>query len=286
MKLKHLFFCLAIILLFAAASFSQIVPLDEKFVADRAITTQLRHEGVKYEMKRAVVWAEKDSLTQDEIKEFSSLVNQGIIGIEKYLSVKVDKKHYRAKKIEYFISSKAGISHTSSEDKPFVYIRPIKVKDKQAPYIHETTHVIAWKTESLWLSEGFASHVQTYVSKHYGGYGGYPFNPENKDIDQLAKIILKVEISKKVLPLIGLNGLPYSFNEEQSKMASIVFEDRKVAAPAFYNLSESFVKFLVEKVGMKKLRKIYEAADSQASILKLTGKIVDEWKTDWLKSLT
>lgn len=37
---------------------------------------------------------------------------------------------------------------------------------------------------------------------------------------------------------------------------------------------------------MKKMRKIFEAQDTRAGILKITGKNVDEWKADWLKSLT
>ena len=284
MKLKSVFFSLAAILIFAVGSFSQ----EKRIADDNAMTDQLRKEGVKYETKRAIVWTEKDSLTQAEIQEFGKLANQGIIDIEKYSGIKFDKKHFKANKIEYFLSSKAGISHISIESKPFIYIRPIRVKEKKTMYLHETTHIIAWKSlKSLWLQEGFPNYIQTYVSRHYGGYLGSPFNPEDKPIDELARNHLKEEISKKVLPLIGRNGTPYDFNltEEEWKIYSFILEDRQVAAPAFYNLSESFVKFIVEKVGMKKMRKILEPQDTRAAIEKVTGKNMDEWKTDWLKSL-
>jgi hypothetical protein len=283
MKLKFALFSVALIVMLTTTSFSQ----NMSIAADNAITNELRQEGVKYETRRAVLWVEKGSLTEEEIKEFGSLVNQGIIDIEKYSGIKFDNKYYQTEKVEYFISSKVIISHGSMDHKPFIYFTAARVKAKTIPYLHETTHIIVWESlKSLWLQEGFASHVQTYVSKHYGGYAGSPFNPENKDIDQLARELLKSEPGKKVLPLIGLNGTPLTMkNKEQSKIYTPIMTDRKVAAPVFYNLSESFVKFLVEKVGMKKMRKIFEAQDTRAGIEEVTGKSVDEWKAEWLKSL-
>lgn len=282
MKFKNIFLCLAVNLIFAAVGFSQ-----SWHDADEGLTSELRKNGVKFETKRSIVWVEKGSLTEQEIKEFTALVNQGIIDIEKYTGIKFDKKNYQAEKVEYFISSNAGISRASIDNKPFIYMRSSMVKNKNAPYLHETTHVIAWKNKkTLWLGEGFPNHVETYVARHYGGYSKSIFNPENRDIDELARSLLKQEISQRILPLIGVNGSPLTLSEEESKKFSFIFEDRKVAAPAFYNLSESFVKYLVEKVGIKKFRKIFEAQDTQAGILKITGKNVDGWKTDWLKSLT
>ncbi len=54
------------------------------------------------------MWVEKGSLTEQEVKEFAALVNQGIVNIEKYTGIKFDKKNYQAEKVEYFISSNAG----------------------------------------------------------------------------------------------------------------------------------------------------------------------------------
>lgn len=282
MKLSHFFFCLAAISFFAAVSFSQ-----DFHANDDAQTEALRKDGVKYETKRAIVWAEKGSLTEQEAKEFAALANQGIVNIEKYTGIKFDKKYYKAEKVEYFISPNAGISRASTSDKPFIYMRSSMVKNKIAPYLHETTHVIARKNQkSLWLLEGFPDYVETYVAAHYGGYSNNTFNPEHKATDELARSLLNTEIGKKVLPLIGINGSPMTLSEEESQKFYLIFADREVAAPAFYNLSGSFVKFLVEKLGMKKMRKIFDATDTNAGILKITGKSVDEWKMDWLKYLT
>jgi len=282
-KVGFPFFGVALGIMIISVGFAQSgTPVADVHAADDAIPKELRKDGIKYETERAIVWAEKGSLTKDEVKEFGQLVTRGIREIEKYTGIKFDKQHYRANKIEYFLSRKAGISHASVEDKPFVYLTPQRVREKKAPYLHETTHVLLWKDQALWLQEGFPSYIETYVEKHYGGYSFNVFNPENRPIDELASQLLKAEISAKVLPLIGMNAVP---KEEEEKTYGFIFEDRKTAAPAFYNLSESFVKYLVERVGMKKMRRILEAEDTRAGIEKTTGRSVDEWKTEWLRAL-
>ena len=288
MKLKNIFLSLTAILIFSTVSFSQEDRLAVRIAADNAISNQLRQEGVKYETKRAILWVEKDGLTQKELEEFGTLVNQGILDIEKYTGIKFDKKRYQADKLEYFINSKPGISRGNIERKPFIYLPLVRVKEKKAPYLHETAHKIAYKSsEALWMSEGFCDYVQTYVAKHYGGYNvSFTFNPKNTDIDQLAKDHLKTDAGKKLLSLIGLNGSPLKMNEEQREPYRPIFEDRRVSARIFYNLSESFVKFLVAQIGLKKLIKIFDSADMRSNSTKITGKSVDDWKADWLKSLT
>jgi len=287
MKLKNIFLSLTAILIFATVFFSQEGRLADRIAADNAISNQLRQEGVKYETKRAILWVEKNGLTQKELEEFGKLVNQGILDIEKYTGIKFDKKYYQADKLEYFINSKPGISRGTIESKPFIYLPLVRVKEKKAPYLHETAHKIAYKSiEALWMAEGFCSYVQTYVAKRYGGYNANPFNPENIDIDQLAKNHLKTDAGKKLLSLIGLNGSPLRMNAEQREPYRPIFEDRRVSARIFYNLSESFVQFLVAKIGLKKLIKIFDSADMQFNSMKITGKNVDDWKADWLKSLT
>ena len=287
MKLKNIFLSLTAVLIFSTVSFSQEDRLAVRIAADNAISDQLRQEGVKYETKRAILWVEKNGLTQKELEEFGALVNQGILDIEKYTGIKFDKKRYQADKLEYFINSKPGIARGIIASKPFIYLPLVRVKEKKAPYLHETAHKIAYKSlEALWMAEGFCSYVQTYVAKHYGGYNGTAHNPENTDVDQLAKNHLKTDAGKKLLSLIGLNGSPLKMNEEQREPYRPIFEDRRISARIFYNLSESFVKFLVAKIGLKKLIKIFDSADMRSNSMKITGKSVDDWKADWLKSLT
>lgn len=179
------------------------------------------------------------------------------------------------------------MSHTSIYgDRPYIFIRPELVKGNRAPYLHETVHIIALKTvtsKAPWLAEGFATYAATGVSKKYGGYVGDPFNPENKPIALLARRLANEEISKRVLPLIVVNG---PLNDEEWKSYAFIYEDRKVAAPAFYYLSESFITYFVEKMGLKKMKRIFASPDLIGNIEKETGRSAAEWKAEWLKALT
>jgi hypothetical protein len=259
---------------------------EDLHATDIQISDRLRKEGVKYETGRAVLWSEKDALTQPELEEFGNLVTQGIINIERCTGIKFDKKYYGTEKMEYFISA-GGISRGSADNKPYIYLPVTRVKEKKVPYLHETTHKIAYRSlESLWLAEGYATFVQSYVAAHYGGYDANPFNAENVDIDQLAKEVLKTDIRQKLLPLVGLNGFPGKMAPgPQLEAFRPIFEDRRVMARAFYILSTSFVKFLVAKVGIKKLERVFDTPDTQGNILKVTRRSAEDWKTDWLRSL-
>lgn len=287
MNLKHPLFSLAALLVFSTLSFAQSsTPAAQIHALDTAITARLRQTGVKHETRRALLWVEKDSLTQKEIEDFGALVNRGIKDIENYTGIKFDKKYYGTEKLEYFISSNSGISRGSTDSKPYIYLDSVRVKEKKVPYLHETAHKLAYKSmEALWLAEGYATYVQTYVVGQHGGYDFNPHNVEKADIDQLARDVLKTELGKKLLPLIGLDGIPAKMNAEEREMFRPIFEDRRVAAKAFYNLSTSFVKFLIEKIGLKKLEKTFDSADTQANIRRITGRKVDDWKADWLNSL-
>jgi hypothetical protein len=287
LKLKHPLLSLAALLVFSTLSFAQgNTPAAQIHALDTAITDRLRQTGVKHETERAILWVEKDSLTQKEIEDFGALVNQGIKGIENYTGIKFDKKYYGAEKLEYFISSNSGISRGSTDNKPYIYLDSVRVKEKKVPYLHETAHKLAYKSmEALWLAEGYATYVQTYVVGQNGGYDFNPHNVEKADIDQLARDVLKTELGKKLLPLVGLNGMPAKMNAEEREIFRPIFEDRRVTAKAFYTLSTSFVKFLIEKIGLKKLEKTFHPADTQANIRRITGKKVDDWKAEWLNSL-
>ena len=117
--------------------------------ADEAMTRELRCGDMKVETERAVVWASAASLDAKELGGFAQRATQGIRDIETYLG-----ESFSTKKIEYFLHSDAGASH-SAYDKPFIYITPARVKERTAPYLHETVHVIAgWSSgKALWIQE-------------------------------------------------------------------------------------------------------------------------------------
>ena len=238
-------------------------------MSDRKLASDLMENGVAVETDRATMWFEGGALTSDARAAFAELVNRGILDIEAYLGV----SRAGNRKIRYFISSQIEISHSIWRS---VYLPMSKVQNRTAPYLHETTHVLAPCDECpMWFSEGLASYVQSYISEYSGGYDGRIFSQRgNRGIDQDAQWWLASERGQAVVPFIGVPGEPPAINYDRSN----------VAAP-FYVMAQSFVKFLVEYATMERLRCVFEAKAFDAKFLNATGKTAGEWKEQWLAEL-
>jgi len=242
----------------------------DDWISDRALAADLVANGFSVETDRATLWFESGILSSEEMTAFGDLANRGIQDIEAYLGT----TRSDGRKIRYFISSQIEISHSRWRT---VFLPMSKVQNRTAPYLHETTHVLApCDACPMWFSEGLASYVQSYIGEHTGGYDGGIFSRRgNRGIDQDARRWLASERGQAVVPFVGVHGEPSSINEDRSN----------VAAP-FYVMAQSFVKFLVERATLDKLRACFEAKDFDAGLQSATGKSAAEWKELWLAELS
>jgi hypothetical protein len=238
--------------------------------SDRRVAANLVNNGISVETARATLWFEEGTLSSEEMIRFGDLTNQGILDIEAYLGT----RGADSRKIRYFISTQVQISHSRSQT---VYLPMSKVQNRTAPYLHETTHVVAPCDDCpMWFSEGFASYVQSYISERTGGYDGGIFSRRgNRGIDQDARRWLASERGHAVIAFVGVHGEPPAINDDRSN----------VAAP-FYVMAQSFVKFLLERAQFEKLRSCLEAKDFDAQLQTVTGKSAAEWKELWLAELS
>lgn len=241
---------------------------------DREIMQDLRSDGgVRVDRDSASLYFEKDALPQEEMDEFATLVNQGINDIEKLLKVPDDRKRARAGKISYFVSGKFDIGHSRFRS---VFLPLWRVQRKAAPYLHETTHILARCDECpMWFSEGYASWVQSYVSENMGGYDAKVFARRgNPGVDAEAAKWLTTPNGQTVLPFVLEGGEP----------PDIIAERRAVGAP-FYVLAQSLVKYLVAQAGIDKVNSLAHCEDFNADLENVTGKSPQELKEAWLASL-
>jgi hypothetical protein len=235
---------------------------------DHSTASRLRKQGIKHTTQRAILWVEKNYLSKEEIEEFGSFVDKGIIRAEEYLGVTFDKEHYKGDKVHYFIKGGRFISHVFGGYRHKEFRKPIVflsfVKEGKSPYLHETVHILAWESYSLWIREGLA----VYLNDKLGGYPAFP--NFGKDIDECAKEYLNRKF-RNTLRLIGNNGIPE-------------FSDR-MERRIFYLFSGSFVKFLDGEIGTEKLMDIYKAKNTKQAFKKISGQKVEEWKKVWVNSL-
>jgi hypothetical protein len=50
-------------------------------------------------------------------------------------------------------------------------------------------------------------------------------------------------------------------------------------------MSQSFSKFLVEKLGLARVVALVSSRDPEGALRRLSGRSVDDWKADWLRTL-
>src|SRR5450631_801933 len=132
----------------------------DSWTSDRELAADLIKNGIALDTDRASLWFESGVLEPNQVSAFGELVNRGILDIEAYLG----GSRAGNRKIRYYIGSQVQISHSTWRS---VYLPIGKVQNHTAPYLHETTHVLAPCDDCpMWFSEGLASYVQSYVSEH------------------------------------------------------------------------------------------------------------------------
>jgi hypothetical protein len=229
-------------------------------------------EWVTIEKPRATLVYEESALTPPQAARFASLLDQGIADVESYLRPAATDG-LREGRVVYRVGAELPYSMTRGRT---VSLMVERVRADSAPYLHETLHVLVPSpNRSVWLSEGFASYVESYVSENIGGYDAHVFaRTGNRGVDAEAARWLGREAGRTVLPWVGAPGEPPEMLEER----------RRVAAP-FYVLSHSFSKFLVGQIGLARVLALVSSRDPEAALRRASGRSASDWKADWLRTL-
>ena len=231
-------------------------------------------EWRRYDTERAILYFEDGALTPEEAARFSQRLEQGIADVESYLRPAAAGALREDGRIVYRVGDSLPFSTTRGRT---VQLMVERVRADSAPYLHETVHVLLpARNRSVWLSEGFASYVESYVSENIGGYDAHVFSRTgNRGVDGEAARWLAGRGGRDVLPYVGAPGEP----------PEMVSERRRVAAP-FYVLSQSFAKFLVSRLGLARVIALVTSPDPEAALAGISGRTVEDWKADWLAAIT
>lgn len=225
---------------------------------------------IRYCTEHAIFYCQSDYLSEDEIRGFAKRVDTGIVEIETYLNMKLDSDKYINSRIFVDINGSMNEPEFNNENTDLEHTAIISidnVKENQAPYIHELTHLIAWKYSSAWTKEGLA----IYLNDIFNGYPTYPNN--GYDIDKLSLQFYNNGTLKSLTAfnLLGENGFP---NYEDIEIEKI-----------FYIFSASFVKYIENSIGTNNFVNIYESQDTKNSLENITGKSIKVLKDEWINHL-
>ncbi len=229
-------------------------------------------ERVKIETDRAIVF-DSGALARTKMEEFAGRVDRGVRDIEAFLRRGPGGTAFETRRITFYVSDEVRISRAKRHS---VMLPLTRVRRDEAPYLHEATHVLVpGRSEMVWLNEGFASYVESWVAEDKGGYDAHVFSRAgNAGIDRDAVRHLRTGHGQSALDYVGTAGVPRGFYRHR----------RRVAAP-FYVLSQSFVKFLVERTGLHLVVDLFAERDVGQAVRIRTGRSIGEWKADWLAEL-
>lgn len=136
-------------------------------------------------------------------------------------------------------------------------------RSDRAPLAHEITHLILPEYGSLSLREGLASEIQDRFGRNISLYS------LGADVHSLSVRFLAGS-SGHVVDAVGQPGIP----------GIDLMGDEEVRA-AFYVLSHSFSKYLLDRLGTEAFLRLYESRDLAAEYHAVTGSGLEALKAEW-----
>ncbi|PID79882.1 MAG: hypothetical protein CSB19_01600 [Clostridiales bacterium] len=190
-----------------------------------------------------------------EIKAFLSDVDKAILNVSEYLDRPDWQQRYLGKygvedTLYIDIELTNGISRVHYP--PLLILCNAKLYDKNhLPMTHEITHIICPNKTSRSLREGLAQYTQAkFAPQNLLFVGDAP-------VHQVVKhyfATLNGEVFDAILNAVG---------SEMGKIDISAFSAKENRA-VFYNLSYSFVKYLIDQYGIEKFMTLYNAEDLAA----------------------
>ena len=231
-----------------------------------------RGDRVHRETERTVLEYHPEDLSVAEAEAFSALLERGVLDVEALVGPNLPSWARRTTRLRFVVSPRVPMSRTYGTT---VLLPLDRVRTRSAPYLHETVHaLVPQRGDRVWLTEGLACYLESWVSENRGGYDAHVFTRAgDHEIHAAARRTLEREAGRAVLPWVGGHGEP-----------PLMEEDRSGVARPFYVLSQSLAKFVVDEAGLGAVvRALVEG--SAAGALGLAGRSEDEWKGLWLGAI-
>ena len=167
---------------------------------------------VYQETERVVLEYREGELDSGEAAAFLRLAEGGVADIEALVAPGLPDWARRRGPIRFVVSSRTPISRTHGRT---VLLPLARVRTRSAPYLHETVHaLVPSRGDHVWLSEGLASYLESWVSENRGGYDAHVFTRAgDRGIHEAARRYLSREQGRAVLSWVGGHGQPPSWKK-------------------------------------------------------------------------
>lgn len=206
----------------------------------------------------------------EDAKDFLATVDNYVVSISNYIGlsnwIDLHKEQYREDYyfepiIDFsFIENDEEISYAEHYLKLRIKLNKNTFEENFSTLSRDITHIITGESISPSLSEGLAFFIQDEI--------GNNVNKLNYGIDIFT--VSKDYISDDYLTTISRIGTTFG---------SVTVENRD----AFYILSNSFCRYLIEHYGIEKFMEVYKSEISETAYSDVYNQTLDELKISWLE---
>jgi hypothetical protein len=245
---------------------SDAINYDYSYIAHYRSDFDISKFSVINENKHSRLRIIPNYMNDAELKKLGANVDTMINRICTYLNTNIEKEYNGFKgKVSYFIEP--GIIPRCYGGSSIPIVSITNDASLASMYEHETVHIFSMNTTSTWLIEGLAVHTADTLSveKLWPNY--------SENLHKHAKRFINNIFYKDALNYIGVNGFygvdPTTYTGE-----------------AFYTLSGSFIRYLIQKLGKSNFMKCYSSADFKSALYLASQKSFDDWEKEWLNYLT
>jgi hypothetical protein len=261
------------VLLFSNGVRAQALPSE---ASDAGRVADLMKNGVRLEADGLTAWFAPDALPSEDTKVLLDNMARGLKALEAFLHTPRAWENPRKDRVEYFfVGGPFFVPHVNLKRQ--VMIPVIRLRDGQAPILHETTHALLplpqGRRPLAWLTEGVAAYVAKVVSAETGIHDGDTFdNGDVHDLDARCAAGLSSAQGPRIVPFIGA-----------PKNLSVLYamEPAFLVRQTFYGCAASFTKFLVDKLGIERVVDVLPEADPHKKLESLTGMKMAALRSSW-----
>jgi hypothetical protein len=251
--------------------------------------------GHAYRGAHAVVWAPPDSLDPEWLAAFVDSLDEGLAQLEDLIGGPYPWQRIANRPVQFYLSPGRFVSHASGHDAVFISLRA--VRERFAPYLHEAAHELLappapfypWEYPDSaaeeaaaarfpgWLAEGLADYVAQTVAAATGFPEGDVFRVGGlgKADSVCAARLAGSRCRTEILDKVGGNG----------RLEALFTDERPQVAPVFYACSQSFTRYLVDRIGVRTLVAHFSRIPSGVWLSDLeatAGESLDALRRAWL----
>jgi hypothetical protein len=230
---------------------------------DSARVAFVRAHGEARRYPEAVVWAPPDSLDPKWLESFADSLAQGIKALRALVGGPHPWQRIGARPVVFVLAPGRFVSHATGQDTVLIPLE--RVRRHSAPYLHEAGHELLSPAppffpheyaDSLegearaalfpfWLSEGLPDYLAQVVVERTGFAEGDIFEIGGlSKVDGTCRERLSAHPQRAAI-VARIGG--------QGRLAALYTTERAQVAPTYYACSQSFTRFLADKVGLRTL---------------------------------